>query len=87
LNVAAKELARFKRRAKYVQLTLTANETTYYAPADLIEFKAHSWGRKQRSMYQPWQPGYPRRLPTVSVTDGNPKQLHRSFAPDAQMIG
>ncbi|MGI9278193.1 MAG: hypothetical protein ACR2PX_00975 [Endozoicomonas sp.] len=86
LNIAAIELARFKRRPRNVRLMLQADESVYDAPADLVEFKAHAWGRKQRSMSQPWEPGYPRMLPTVSVTDGNPKQLHLSFAPTAQLI-
>ncbi|WP_422134950.1 hypothetical protein [Endozoicomonas sp. ALD040] len=86
LTVAANELARIKRRPKNVALTLEDGKSLYDAPADLIEFSAHAWGQKQRTLFQPWEPNYPRTLPTVSVMEGNPKQLLLSFAPTAQLI-
>ncbi|WP_067519511.1 hypothetical protein [Endozoicomonas ascidiicola] len=87
LTLAAAELARFKHYTRHSFVTLQQGVTVYDAPADLIGFKCHSWGLAQRQMYQPWQPGYPQRLPTVSITGGKTKQLALSFPPDHVLMG
>ena len=85
LATAAEDLARVRRRTLIGSLTLAANQTTYEAPADLLEYKYSTWG-EQRQQLKPWQPGYPRRLPSVMVTDSQPKQLVLSVAPAQSSI-
>lgn len=85
LQTAAMDLARIKRRTLIGQITLQAGENAYDAPADLIGFKAHTWGVSRRQTVKLWQPGYPQVLPSVTIT-ANPAQLHLSFAPTASQI-
>ncbi|MCW7553654.1 hypothetical protein NX722_13655 [Endozoicomonas gorgoniicola] len=86
LSVAAVELARVKRFTLCGHVMLQPGISVYNAPADMIAYKVHIWGRYQRQMYNLWDPRYPRTLPTVTVTQGRPKQIHLSFAPGSHLI-
>ena len=86
LSVAAVELARVKRFTLCGHVMLQSGIAVYNAPADMIDFKVHIWGRYQRQMYNLWDPRYPRTLPTVTITQGTPKQIHLSFPPDGHLI-
>ena len=86
LQDAADDLARVKRRIRSGTLTLVCGQTDYAAPSDLIGLRFHRWGYAERQTRLPWERGYPRDLPRVTVMDGQPKTLRLSFAPNAMML-
>ena len=87
LNIAAEDLARVRRRTLVGFIQLRPGENIYLAPKDLMDFKISTWGQQQRKTMKPWQPGYPRQLPNVSVVNGSPKYLVLSFIPTGYQIG
>ena len=86
LQLAADDLARVKRRVRSGTIMLTSGQTDYAAPSDLVDLRFHRWGYTKRQTRRPWERGYPRDLPRVTVLDGSPKTLRLSFAPHAMML-
>lgn len=88
LQIAALDLGRFRRRTLAASLALIANQETYAAPANFVEFKVTTWGDKQRACRAPWQTNYPGSPPRVRVSEIalNTLQLHLLPAPTAAQI-
>lgn len=88
LQIAALDLGRFRRRTLAASLTLIADQETYAAPANFVQYKITTWGDKQRSQRQPWDKNYPGAPPRVSVSEAgdNTLQLHLWPVPTAGQI-
>lgn len=69
LAVAARDYTRKRPRTLSGTLALEADRANYPAPADLLRPKASTWGTAARRAAQPWEPGWPGRLPTLSLVD------------------
>lgn len=88
LELAALDLGRFRRRTLAASLTLVADQDTYAAPTNFVEFKITTWGDRQRACRTPWQDNYPGSPPRIRVsqTAQNGLQLHLLPAPTAAQI-
>jgi len=86
LHIAARELARVKRRVLTDTLMLIPGRTFYDAPEDLIEVKISDWGLQQKRILKPWQVDYPSQLPDIIVVNTSPKQLKLSYVPQYSQI-
>lgn len=81
LNVAADALGEALPRTLASTLSLVAGQSEYAAPADLLGFKASTWGHNGA---KPWEAHWPGRLPRVEVQDSI---LLLTPAPTAAQIG
>lgn len=69
LDLAARDLGRFRRRTLMDTLTLVADVDVYAAPADLASLKSHLWGIAPTAARKPWEKGHPGRLPDMRETE------------------
>lgn len=69
LDMAARDLGRFRRRTLVGTLTLADGVGLYAAPDDLACPKSHLWGISPVSAPQPWEKGYPGRLPDMGLAE------------------
>jgi len=67
LDAAALDFGRVRRRTLAGTLTLTADQSEYDAPADLLMPKLAMWGVNERSTSRPWRSDWPGRLPRLSM--------------------
>ena len=78
----------YKPRVGIANLTLENNKTVYDAPADLIGFKHHDWGRAHRRRRDPWNQPRVVKIPDVKVIPGDlpgtPYRLALSESPSEQ---
>lgn len=63
LGVAAMDMGRFRPRTVRDSLTLIAGQGDYAVPTDYKAFRSHQWGIEPIKAQQPWESGYPGRLP------------------------
>ena len=80
LDVAALDLSRFRRRTLLGKVTLVAGQAEYDAPADMVKPKLSMWGVSALNRFNPWQNGYPGRLPRLG-TSGDPQQRKLTMMP------
>ena len=87
LEIAARDLARVRRRTLTGSLTLVADQANYSAPADILEPKIPLWGTQQRRARKPWNSNWLGRLPTLRLVEnaGN-QELWLDPAPTAAQI-
>jgi hypothetical protein len=71
LDLAARDLGRFRRRTLVGTITLTADVDLYAAPADLSSLKSHLWGISPTAARKPWEKGHPGRLPDMREAEVN----------------
>lgn len=69
LDMAARDLGRFRRRTLVGSLTLQADVGLYAAPDDMAAVKSHLWGISPTAVPKPWEKGYPGRLPDMSLSE------------------
>ncbi len=87
LDLAARDLARFRPRTLLGTVKLVADEPAYNAPADLVRPKVALWGMTERARRRPWQRNFPQRLPTMLAIEGVAgMELHLSPPPTAEQI-
>lgn len=67
-------------------LNLTANKNRYELPSTTLDIIKHNWGREQLKAFKPWQPHYPRNLPSVKLQDGDTTQAVLSVPPTVSSI-
>ena len=67
LNTAAAALSRDKPQNMSASLLLVADQADYDVPALLIKAIYSDWGKKQQRERQPWQRGFPDRLPSLNI--------------------
>lgn len=83
LNKAVRAFSRIRRRTLVGTLSLTADESYYPAPADMIAPKVSKWGQGK---LQPWDDGYA-RLPRMSMFEDAGEQMIQLYpAPTAFQI-
>lgn len=70
LDDAADALSRYRPRIAMDSLTLEPGRVDYPAPSDLLQVQETLWGVAERARLRPWDPGYPKRLPRLSVRPG-----------------
>lgn len=70
LNAAAQAMQRKRPLTKSAFLLLVADQENYLAPSDLVLPKASTWGRNGRLNKKPWQKGYCKSQPRMSVAEG-----------------
>lgn len=75
LDMAARDLVRFRPRTLIGTLTLTADTATYAAPADIAGVKSHLWGVSPIAAGKPWEKTYPGRLPDLSLGESGGAQM------------
>ncbi|WP_164491423.1 hypothetical protein [Vibrio mediterranei] len=68
IEVALADLSRYRPQIKIATFTLMSNQLLYKAPVGLIRVRNVLYGQSQRAK-QPWETGYPRNLPRLSVID------------------
>lgn len=87
LDIAARDLARVKRRTLLGILTLVADQPNYAAPADILVPKFSLWGSSERKTRRPWQSTWPAILPTMQLTEGaSGEEIYLDPAPTAAQI-
>jgi len=91
ITVSALALGEKRPRTLFSTLTLVAEQPAYPAPALFCAFKSHLWGIAPRSSPQPWEKGWPGKLPKVKVVETNDdpvtRQLHLDPPPTGAQIG
>lgn len=68
IQVALADFSRYRPQTKIATLSLMTNQLLYKAPVGLIRIRNVLYGQSQRAK-QPWEPGYPRNLPRLSVVE------------------
>ncbi|MBF0383624.1 MAG: hypothetical protein HQL69_21595 [Magnetococcales bacterium] len=87
LSIAASELTRFKPRKLVATITLTAEQSLYDAPADIINPTVVLWGSGQRQNVKPWENSYPSKPPTISLLESaGVKKIQLTPAPTQNEI-
>lgn len=87
LDVAAANLARYRRRTLLGTITLEAERPDYPAPADLLQIKLPLWGRRERSRRKMWDLDWPGALPRLQLVDtADGREVHLVPAPTAMQI-
>lgn len=86
LDVAALDFSRVRPRTLIGDITLQSGVPVYALPSDFYLYKADLWADPSR-MGQPWEKGYPGRLPSVRVAEvGSVRSLVLTPAPTAVQI-
>ncbi len=67
LDQAALDLPRVRPRVVPGELTLQPGQNAYPAPADFVAMAEPFWGRRERHRRQPWENGWPGRLPRAKA--------------------
>ncbi|MEY2634048.1 MAG: hypothetical protein RIR00_2702 [Pseudomonadota bacterium] len=87
VGAAVSDLARVRPRTVVGSVTLTADESWYAAPADLVATKFSRWGEWAKRDYNYWDALYPKCLPKLAARERNgATMLELSPAPTAQQI-
>lgn len=90
LDVAVKDYSRHRPRVGMGNLSLVAGQGVYDAPADLIGFKHHDWGRTNRQRRDQWNSPTVIRIPEVKVVPGEngqkPYRLALDMPPSANAL-
>nr|WP_285897054.1 hypothetical protein [Vibrio sp. SCSIO 43169] len=68
IEIALADFSRYRPQTKIATFTLMSNQLLYKAPVGLIRVRNVLYGQSQRAK-QPWEAGYPRNLPRLSVVD------------------
>jgi len=85
VDKAVLDFHRVRPRTLLGEVTLVADQYNYPAPADLLTYKSALWGTDRR--YQPWDKGWPGKLPDVVVAEnGGERELQFAPAPTAHQI-
>lgn len=87
LDLAALDMGRYRPRTLKDSLTLVADQAEYAAPADFKQFKSHLWGMTPIKAPQPWEKGYPGKLPYCEAMEiGGVRKLFLYPHPTAAQI-
>jgi len=86
LMAAISDFTRIRPRTLRAGVSLEADQANYIAPNDMYAFKVCEWGMASRQRLKPWEPGYPRSLPRVTVLDTQPKTLLLDPPPTAEQL-
>lgn len=88
LDMAARDLGRFRPRTLMGTLALIADTATYAAPDDIAGVKSHLWGISPIAAAKPWEKAYPGQLPDMSLGEsGGVQQIVLFPPPTAAQIG
>ena len=83
LNVAARDIARFRPRTMLGSITVEADVIAYAAPGDMVMPKRSIWGQNERQRFRQYESGYPGKLPRLSLVGD---EVHLSPAPSSAQI-
>lgn len=87
LDLAALDLGRAYARTLIGDAVLTADQSLYAAPADLLTVKTPIWGVDKRRQANPWDKDWPGRLPMLRVVEqGGARMIMLDPAPTAAQI-
>lgn len=87
LDLAALDFGRFRPRTMKATLTLVADQAEYDAPADFKLYKSSLWGMTPIKAPQPWEKGYPGKLPYCEALEiGGVRKLFLYPTPTAAQI-
>lgn len=87
LKVAALDFHRKRGRTLVGSITLVADQARYSLPASFAAFKSSLWGIAPTRAPQPWEKGYPGRLPDARlVEDAGERKLELFPPPTAAQI-
>lgn len=82
LDVAVEDYSRRRPRVLAAKITLEAGRIIYQAPADIRSLGVSYWGTAQRNGMQPWEQGFPARLPRARLIHSESgRQLLFDFPP------
>ncbi|MEI8634722.1 hypothetical protein P4S72_27155 [Vibrio sp. PP-XX7] len=87
IEVALSDFNRYRPAVRVATFSLMTNWLSYLAPTGIIRIRTVFYGQQQRS--QPcWSHGYPRRLPRLSLVDGEDGQrrIQLSHFPDESVL-
>lgn len=73
VEVALSDFSRYRPHTRVATFSLMTNQMLYLAPIDLIRIRTVLYGQNQRAK-QPWESGYPRNLPRLSVIEDEENQ-------------
>ncbi len=62
-------LDRLKPLRAEMNINLIAGQNRYDLPATTLDIIKHRWGEAQLSAYKPWNPLYPKKLPSARVSE------------------
>lgn len=79
ITVSALALGEKRPRTLFATLALVADQADYAAPALFLSFKFHQWGTAPRKAPQPWETGYPGKLPVVRPVETNADPVTRKL--------
>ncbi len=87
IEMALADFSRYRPQTKLGTFLLTANQMLYPAPDNILDVKTVLYGQSQRAQ-NPWESGYPRNLPRVSVITGDDdkKWLQLSHYPSHSVV-
>jgi len=87
LDIAALDMDRVRPRRLNGELTLTADQPNYTAPADLLHIGYPLWGAAEKAARQPWDGNWPGRLPRITIIEnGGTRELWLDPPPTAAQI-
>lgn len=88
LDCALEDYSRRRPRVLAGKLQLEPGRITYPCPADYRALGAVFWASAQRQTLKPWQPGFPVRLPRLSVIHTETgRQFMFDVPPTSDQIG
>ncbi len=87
VEAALSDFSRYRPHTKVATFSLMTNQILYLAPSDMIRVRTVLYGQSQRAK-QPWEQGYPRNLPRLSVieSDENQKWVQLSHYPSESVV-
>ncbi len=76
----------YKPRKRTSSLQLVANQEFYDGPDNILSITRYEWGRAQRKSLKPYDPAYPKKLPSVRLVWDDVPTIQISPAPTSGQI-
>ena len=89
MTAALEHFSRVRKRVKFSELTLVADQSNYASPGGVLDLGYHTWGRKEQRERSYWDSNYirSRDLPRMSLIEGDSgEEIYLDPAPTAALI-